>query len=113
MKPIEPDKIDYKNIDYAYVNYGFPEDVWEKMLEADQKHLEAHPTCEICEKRSSVRITPVGTLRAACLECIDGIRAQIRADVEEKMREHEAEEREHRRRIEERELEEQVTWYDW
>lgn len=70
-----------KPIDLAYINYGLPDDVWQTLQEWQERHLQAHPVCEICRSRASVRITPVGSMRAACLECIEGIRKQIEDEI--------------------------------
>ena len=81
--------IDYDNIDLAYTNYGLSDKAFERIQKMNEDHLKEHPTCEICRHRPSVRITPIGTLRAACLECIGDMRAQIQEDVERSLAEDE------------------------
>jgi hypothetical protein len=69
-------------IDLAYGSYGLPEDVERQLQEMNEKHMQEHPVCEICRSRPSVRITPIGTLRAACLECIADMRRQVAEEIE-------------------------------
>ena len=38
--------------------------------------------CEICKKCPSVRITPVGELKASCLACIAEMRQQIQEQID-------------------------------
>lgn len=68
-------------VDLAYVNYGHSDKVWEWMQERNKEHMLANPICEICRDRPSVRITPVGTLKASCLECIADIRKMLADDL--------------------------------
>lgn len=68
--------------DLAYINYGHDDKTWAWIQEKNKKHMDEHPTCEICKSRPSVRITPIGFLRAACLECIADIRRQVDEEIE-------------------------------
>lgn len=72
--------------DMVNINYGQPPEAWAWMQENYRKHLEAHPTCEICNKRPSVRITPLGRILAACLECIQQQRDEMNAEMERQQR---------------------------
>ena len=72
-------------VDLAYINYGHTEEVWQKLQDYNRKHMEGHPVCEICHNRPSVRITPVGTLKAACLECIADIYRLLDEDLAESL----------------------------
>ncbi len=68
--------------DFAMVNYGLPPQAWASVQELDARHLADHPTCEVCKASPSVRITPLGTLRAACLLCCEDIWAEVECDVQ-------------------------------
>ncbi len=61
---------DYIPADMVLVNYGLSPEAWETIQKAYREHLEANPTCEICKRRPSVRITPLGKIVAACAECL-------------------------------------------
>lgn len=109
MKPVEPDKIDYQNIDLAYTNYGMDEQQWNDHITRMDKHLADNPICQMCKEKPSVRITPVGTLYAACEDCLDGIDRELQAAREESRREIEEENRLWEER--QRRLREEDEWY--
>lgn len=76
------------DVDLAYINYGHSDEVWQKLQEFNKKHMEEHPVCEICHERPSVRITPVGTLKASCLECIADIHRMLDEDLARRLASH-------------------------
>lgn len=90
-------------IDLAYTNYGLPDKAWAELQKHNDEHLKAHPVCEICGRRPSVRITPIGMLKASCVECIDEMRAEVQAQTDADVAEYHREEAEYRRRMEEAE----------
>jgi len=67
----------YIPADMVYHNYGQPPKVWEKMQDDYRKHLEKNPICEICKNNPSVRITPLGKIKAACLNCVEQQRKEL------------------------------------
>ena len=68
--------------DLAYHNYGLPPKAWEWIQKKNKERMEAHPVCEICKKRPSFKIAPVGELKASCLECIGEMRRQIQEEID-------------------------------
>lgn len=60
----------YVPADMVIHNYGLSPEAWEKLQKVYADHLAEHKTCEICCARPSIRITPLGTIKAACMECI-------------------------------------------
>ena len=68
---------DYIPADMVMHNYGLPDQAWEQLQRAYQEHFDSHPQCELCNRRPSVRITPLGLIRAACLECIEQQRQEM------------------------------------
>lgn len=75
----------YIPADMVMCNYGLSKEAWEKLQKVYKDHLDAHPVCELCRDRPSVRITPLGTILASCKECIDKQRQEM---IEEYEREH-------------------------
>lgn len=72
-------------IDLACGHYGLNSATEELLQALNEKHLKNHPTCEICDSRPSVRIIPIGALRAACLECIADIRREVDEQIQEEI----------------------------
>lgn len=68
---------DYVPADMVTHNYGLPAHAWEQLQKAYADHLATHPICERCRIRSSVRITPLGPIRASCMECIEQQRQEM------------------------------------
>lgn len=73
---------EYVPADMVKINYGLSKESWDKLQKAYQDHLDSHPICETCKKRDSVRITPLGPIRAICLECLDYKIREIREEYE-------------------------------
>lgn len=61
----------YIPADMVTINYGVSPEVWGRLQKTYQDHLDNHPMCETCKTRNSVRITPLGPIKAICLECLD------------------------------------------
>lgn len=62
---------EYIPADMVKINYGLSKESWDKLQKAYQDHLDNHPVCEFCKSRPSVRITPLGPIKAICTECLD------------------------------------------
>lgn len=87
----------YYPADMVNTNYGLPEKAWNRLQDAYAKHLIEHPICESCCRRPSVRITPLGAIRASCLECIEATTKEMQESYERECAELEKEEAYYRR----------------
>jgi len=70
------------SIDITYINYGLSEGAWAILQKHYFNHLTNHPICEICNYNDSVRIAPVGTVKAICNICLKTIYKNIEESVE-------------------------------
>lgn len=68
----------YEPTDMVKYNYQSSDEMWQKLQQVYTQHLNSNPICEICQVAKSVRITPLGKIRAACMECIDNLRIQMK-----------------------------------
>lgn len=64
-------------VDLVTINYGLRPNTWHKLQEFYKEHLAMNPVCEICKCSPSDRITPVGTVKAACYKCIEQMRKEL------------------------------------
>ena len=67
--------------DLAYINYGIPSKLFERLLEQDKKLVQHNPICQICKENPSTRVTGLGTLKACCETCNDNIYKAIEEDI--------------------------------
>ena len=91
----------YYPADMVTQKYGMPPEAWDKLQKAYSDHLSSHPTCELCCRRPSGRITPLGPIRASCMECIQVQRQEMIDEHNRWLKEEQEEQENYRRQMNE------------
>lgn len=81
----------YQPADMVTHNYGLSPKAWDLLQKSYAEHLVKNPTCEICHRNSSVRITPLGKIKASCLDCIQFQRQEMIDEHNRRKKEYEEE----------------------
>lgn len=61
------------------------DEIYRDFAAANHDRVEKNPTCEICGKRPSVRITQFGPIKAACVDCLAAERQEFEEYCREEM----------------------------